>query len=104
MSVIRKCDRSKKQSARIAHGKGSSTDMRLERHISVARFWSNIGKSCLSYAFFNFSILSPNNVFICTVTQSNDIVFKLPHAHNAKIHSANSSSLWIFLFHLFSRE
>ena len=31
---------------------------------------------------------------------SDDIVFKFPHVHNAKIHSANSSSLWIFLFHI----
>ena len=56
--------------------------MRLERHISIA--WFCFGKSCLSYAIFNFWILSPNNLFICTVTQSNDIVFKFPHGHNAK--------------------
>ena len=68
--------------------------MRLERHISIA--WFCFGKSCLSYAIFNFWILSPNNLFIRTVTQSKEIVFKFPHAHNTKIHSANSSSLWTF--------
>ena len=53
-----------------------------ERHISAAWLRSvNIGKSCLSYAIFSFWILSPNNLFICTVTQSHDIVFKFPHAH-----------------------
>ena len=46
--------------------KSSSTDMRLERDISIA--WFCFGKSCLSYAIFNFWILSPNNLFICTVT------------------------------------
>ena len=56
--------------------------MRLERLISIA--WFCFGKSCLSYAIFNFWILSPNNLFMCTISE-HWYSFQIPTRTQCKI-------------------